>query len=66
VLDSLVEVGIQVGMTGLDTVVAVHMKAGRMHLVDQSMLVVEDKAVSKILQVVHKVLEKMIHNPHLV
>jgi len=47
--DSLVEVGIQVGMTGLGTAVVENMKAGRMHLVDQSMLVVEDKAVSKIL-----------------
>ena len=53
-------------MTGLDTAAAGNMKAGKMHLVGQNMLVVEGKAVSKILQVVHRVLEKMVHNPHLV
>ena len=38
----------------------------KMHLVDQSTLVVEDMAVSKKPQTVYKVLEKMIRNPHLV
>ena len=55
-------------MIDFDIAVVGYMKTDRMHLVDQSMRVVEDMAVSKILQVevANRALGEMIHNPHLV
>ena len=50
---------------GADIAEALSIEAGIEHLVAQRMGVAEGKAVGKLRLVVHKVLMKMIHNPHL-